>query len=182
MPDRIRRWSTITFLLAVALVFLNSCASTGDDSNPSSQMVIDPDTPSVVIGGSVLVGFRVATSGSSLLGANELTLPSGQTTFPWTIIILNTDTARTTPSTTLRYYLKASANFSSADIEIDTDVVGALGPGEDGTYSITVTPPSEAGIYRYAACVDGLRVLSRLESANLGDRGCTDFDLLVEAQ
>ena len=79
-------------------------------------------------------------------------------------------------------YLKASVSFSSADIEVGTDVVEALGPGEGGTYSITVTPPSEAGIYRYAACVDRLRVLSGLESANLGGRDCTDFDLLVEAQ
>ena len=58
-------------------------------------------------------------------------------------------------ATTLRYYRSTDATISSADMEVGTDAVGALGAGTSSE-SITLTAPSTAGTYYYGACVDAV--------------------------
>ena len=59
-------------------------------------------------------------------------------------------------STTLRYYRSSDATISTDDTEVGTDGVSSLpaGAGDTSAESISLTAPSEAGTYYYAACVD----------------------------
>ena len=59
-------------------------------------------------------------------------------------------------ATTLRYYQSRDATISSADTQVGTDAVGAVGWHEISQESITLTAPSTAGTYYYGACVDAV--------------------------
>ena len=61
-------------------------------------------------------------------------------------------------ATTLRYYQSTDATISSADTQVGTDAVGALGVSgiSLSQESIDLTAPSTAGTYYYGACVDAV--------------------------
>ena len=59
-------------------------------------------------------------------------------------------------ATTLRYYQSTDATISSADTQVGTDAVGAVGALETSQESVDLTAPSTAGTYYYGACVDAV--------------------------
>ena len=59
-------------------------------------------------------------------------------------------------ATTLRYYQSTDATISSADMQVGTAAVGAVGANRISQESITLTAPSTAGTYYYGACVDAV--------------------------
>ena len=59
-------------------------------------------------------------------------------------------------ATTLRYYQSTDATISSADTQVGTDAVGAVGAHEISQESVDLTAPSTAGTYYYGACVDAV--------------------------
>ena len=56
-------------------------------------------------------------------------------------------------STTLRYYQSSDSTITSGDTEVGTDSVSSLDASASGDESISLTAPSEQGIYYYGACV-----------------------------
>ena len=60
----------------------------------------------------------------------------------------------TSTATTLRYYRSTDETISGSDVELGTDSVAALAAGTASEHSISLTAPSDAGTYRYGACVD----------------------------
>ncbi len=79
---------------------------------------------------------------------NDNTLTTGQS-FTLRATVRNQGNA-SSASATLRYY-RSSA---SSDTEVGTDGVSSLPAGDTSAESISLTAPSEAGTYYYAACVD----------------------------
>ena len=61
-----------------------------------------------------------------------------------------------TASTTPRYYRSVDATISTGDTLAGTDAVIALGANGSSGESITLTAPSDAGMYYYGACVDAV--------------------------
>ena len=59
-------------------------------------------------------------------------------------------------ATTLRYYRSSTATISTDDVEVGTDAVSGLVAGGTSAESIGLNAPSDAGIYYYGACVDGV--------------------------
>ncbi len=59
-------------------------------------------------------------------------------------------------STTLRYYLSGNWTISTADTELGTDVVSALGPGGLVRTRTTIPAPSVEGEYWVGVCVDAV--------------------------
>ncbi len=57
-------------------------------------------------------------------------------------------------ATTLRFYRSSDATISSSDTEVGADAVSALAAGKTRSSVLTLTAPSTAGTYYYAACVD----------------------------
>jgi len=58
--------------------------------------------------------------------------------------------------TVLRYYYSSDSEISPPDIQMGTDPVAALAPGESSSESDVVTAPSIAGAYWVGACVDSV--------------------------
>ena len=61
-----------------------------------------------------------------------------------------------TASTTPRCYRSVDATISTGDTLAGTDAVIALGANGSSGESITLTAPSDAGMYYYGACVDAV--------------------------
>ena len=59
-------------------------------------------------------------------------------------------------ATTLGYYQSTDATISSANTQVGTDAVGAVGAHEISQESVYLTAPSTAGTYYYGACVDAV--------------------------
>ncbi len=59
-------------------------------------------------------------------------------------------------ATTLRYYRSSNATISTDDTEVGTDAVSRLSAAATRAESISLNAPSDAGIYYYGACVDGV--------------------------
>lgn len=60
----------------------------------------------------------------------------------------------TAPSVTLRYYISTDANISSYDMQLESDGVTSLDPGERDSESEAVIAPTSPGEYFVGACVD----------------------------
>ena len=60
-------------------------------------------------------------------------------------------------STRLRYYRSSNSNISTGDIEVETDGVSSLNPGDTDDESASLNAPNEGGVYYYGACVDSVR-------------------------
>ena len=59
-------------------------------------------------------------------------------------------------STTLRYYRSTDATITTRDTQVGTDAVGVLAAPGTSAESISLTAPSDAGIFYYGACVDAV--------------------------
>ena len=59
-------------------------------------------------------------------------------------------------ATTLHYYRSSDATITTADTQVGTDAVGALGAAGSSAASIVLTAPATAGAYYYGACVDAV--------------------------
>ena len=120
---------------------------------------VDPVTGESDTGNNCSSGVTVTVSGTpppsgspdlivESLSVNDNTLTTGQS-FTLRATVRNQGNA-SSASTTLRYY-RSSA---SSDTEVGTDGVSSLSAGDTSAESISLTAPSEAGTYYYAACVD----------------------------
>ncbi len=120
---------------------------------------VDPVTGESDTGNNCSSGVTVTVSGTpppsgspDLIvespSVNDNTLTTGQS-FTLRATVRNQGNA-SSASTTLRYY-RSSA---SSDTEVGTDGVSSLPAGDTSAESISLTAPSEAGTYYYAACVD----------------------------
>ena len=59
-------------------------------------------------------------------------------------------------ATTLRYYRSTDATISTADTQVGTDAVAALGAGASVTAGEKVAAPATPGTYYFGACVDAV--------------------------
>ena len=71
-------------------------------------------------------------------------------------------------ATTLRYYRSTDATISTSDTQVGTDSVSGLGANGSSAESITLTAPTSAGTYYYAACVEAVT------GESLSDNNCSD--------
>ena len=83
------------------------------------------------------------------------TSPEPGASFTLSATVSNTGSAASLP-TTLRYYRSRDATITRSDTPVGTDAVPALGATVTGSESISVTAPSNPGIYYYGACVDAV--------------------------
>ena len=104
-------------------------------------------------GSDLVVGTPTVSAGS----------PAAGTAFTLSATVRNTGGAAS-PPTTLRYYRSLDATITRSDTPVGTDAVGALGAAVTSNESISVTAPSNPGIYYYGACVDAVNGES--ETAN----------------
>ena len=110
---------------------------------------------------SVAVTVATATSGSpdlrTLASVNEDLLRTGESfTLRATVSNQGNRGGGTSASTTLRYYRSTDSTISSTDTELGTEVVRALGLGQNSSLSIDLTAPASRGTYYYGACVDSV--------------------------
>ena len=83
------------------------------------------------------------------------TSPEPGASFTLSATVSNTGSAAS-PPTTLRYYRSRDATITRSDTPVGTDAVPALGAAVTSSESISVTAPSNPGIYYYGACVDAV--------------------------
>ena len=110
---------------------------------------------------SVAVTVATATSGSPDLRtlasvSEDLLRTGGSFTLRATVSNQGNRGGGTSASTTLRYYRSSDSAISSADTELGTEVVRALGLGQNSSLSINLTAPASRGTYYYGACVDSV--------------------------
>ena len=104
-------------------------------------------------GSDLVVGTPTVSAGS----------PAAGTAFTLSATVRNTGGAAS-PPTTLRYYRSRDATITRSDTPVGTDAVGTLAAAGRSNESISVTAPSNPGIYYYGACVDAVNGES--ETAN----------------
>ena len=108
-------------------------------NNCSSAVSVSVTAPDLT------VGSVFASPDSMFTGVN----------FTLAAAVSNAGTASSS-ATTLRYYLSTDATISSADTEVDTDIVEALAIGVSSSESASITASSTAGTYYYGVCVDAV--------------------------
>ena len=81
--------------------------------------------------------------------------PQAGGTFRYLVTVHNQGDGRSAP-TTLHYHRSDDSTISTADTEVDTAAVSALGVSGGAARSIRLTAPATAGTYYYGACVDAV--------------------------
>ena len=105
----------------------------GDNCSSTSIEVIAPD----------LIVIQIASSDMSPTNRQSVTL---------SVTISNIGTTNTS-ATTLRWYRSANLNMTASDIELGTNFIDNLDPGDGESKNLLVTVPF-AGTYYYRACAD----------------------------
>ena len=83
--------------------------------------------------------------------ASKSNLAPGES-FTLTAIFKNSSTRRSSPRT-VRYY-RSALNDREINIEVGTDVMESIDPGDTSRKEIVLTPPEVPGTYYYGACID----------------------------
>ena len=89
------------------------------------------------------------------ISVSRTTLDPGQR-FTLRATVRNQGLGEPTSSADLDYYRSSNARISTSDTRIGDDRVSSLDTDETGRESISLTAPSEPGVYYYGACVSDL--------------------------
>ena len=79
--------------------------------------------------------------------------PSAGTQFTLSATVTN-DGAETLPAVTLRFFRSTDATITTADTEVGTRAVAALGAAASASDSVVLTAPATPGTYYYGACME----------------------------
>ena len=100
------------------------------------------------------------------ISVRETTLDSGEE-FTLRATVLNQGLGEPQETPTLRYYLSSDVRISVNDKEVGEDRVSRLDTDETGNESISLTAPTEPGVYFYGACVQ------RIENESNTSNNCS---------
>lgn len=100
------------------------------------------------------------------ISVGETTLDPGEE-FTLRATVLNQGLGEPQDNPTLRYYLSSDVRVSVNDKEVGEDEVSRLDTDETGNESVSLTAPTEPGVYFYGACVQ------RIENESNTNNNCS---------
>ena len=145
-------------------------SDTGNNASGALAVVVVAATSGTIAlrgtaGGTRTTSLSATLSVGAQTGAPDLVVstptktPTGDLTprqdFSLRAVVTNNGDA-TSPSTTLRWYRSNNTTISNFDIQLGTDSVRALGPGETSVETFALRSGSVPGPYYYGAVVDSV--------------------------